>query len=95
MNLIRKQKFIKEGPDLKFYLAEIIVAVEQLHGKHAKLHFFMQVKTSCSETSSPRIYFLTRQGTFGSSILASQSNFKGRTNGALRTVAPQATSLPK
>ena len=40
MNLIRKQKFIKEGPDLKFYLAEIIVAVEQLHGKHSKLDFF-------------------------------------------------------
>ena len=33
MNLIKKQRFIKEGPDLKFYLAEIIVAVEQLHGK--------------------------------------------------------------
>jgi serine/threonine protein kinase len=29
--LIRKQRFIKEGSDLKFYLAEIITGVETLH----------------------------------------------------------------
>jgi hypothetical protein len=54
MNLIRKQKFIKEGPDLKFYLAEIIVAVEQLHGKNARsLTFLCRLKHRVPRPQTP------------------------------------------
>ena len=33
MQLIKKQQFIQEGTQLKFYMAEVISAIENLHGK--------------------------------------------------------------
>jgi len=36
MQMIKTQRFIKEGAELKFYLAEIISAIEYLHGKFIK-----------------------------------------------------------
>ncbi len=32
--MIKKQTFIQEGPELKFYAAEIISALEHLHGQN-------------------------------------------------------------
>jgi len=33
IKLIKCMKFVEEGPELKFYLAEIVCAVESLHSK--------------------------------------------------------------
>lgn len=33
IELISKQRFVREGPELRFYLAEIVSAIEYLHGK--------------------------------------------------------------
>ena len=33
MKLIKNMKFVEEGPELKFYIAEIVCCVESLHSK--------------------------------------------------------------
>jgi len=33
IKLIKSMKFVEEGPELKFYLAEIVCGVESLHSK--------------------------------------------------------------
>ncbi len=33
MKLIKNMKFVEEGPELKFYIAEIVCGVESLHSK--------------------------------------------------------------
>ena len=42
IKLIKTTKFVQEGPELKFYMAEIVSAVESLHSKFAKINLLGQ-----------------------------------------------------
>jgi len=42
IKLIKNMKFVEEGPELKFYLAEIVCAVESLHSKLSPIFILLE-----------------------------------------------------